>query len=187
MSSARFGFSRLARITLGCLALIASTATCDDPTAPLPREGPPDDLRFVFGGFAITGVTLELQGATVLMWRQSWDPRPGEAIDTLRATPSAEQWRDFWSAADAAGVQRWRARYAAEDVIDGNAWQLRLVAGAFALESTGSNAYPDRLGREQEALMTAEFRALLTALGNLVGEPLLATLAEVRAIRATAS
>ena len=172
MSYARFRFSRSARITLGCLALIASTATCDDPTAPLPREGPPDELSFVFGGFAIEGVTLKLQGTTVLMWRQSWDPRPGEAIDTLRVTPSAELWRDFWSAADAAGLQRWRARYSAEGIVDGNGWRLRLVAGAFALESTGSNAYPDRLGREHEGEMTAEFRALRTALGNLVGEPL---------------
>ena len=172
MLSARLRFARLARLTLTCLALPAGTATCGDPTAPLPREGPPDELSFGFGGFAIEGVTLELQGTTVLMWRRSWDWRPGEAIDTLRVTPSADQWREFWITADAAGVQRWRARYAAEGVVDGAGWRFRLVAGAFALESTGANAYPDRLGREHELEMTEEFRALRTALGNLVGEPL---------------
>ncbi len=140
--------------------------------APLPREGQPDELRFSYGGFAIEGVTVELHGTSVAMWRTPWNWQPGVAIDTVRAVPSDDEWRQFWTAADRAGVQRWRPRYATEGVVDGSGWSLYLVAQDFRLTSTGSNAYPDGSGGEHELEMTEEFRALRTALGNLVGEEL---------------
>ena len=155
------------RIIVACLSVVPLIG-CSDPTAPLPREGAPDELRFSFGGFAIGDVTLELQDSSVAMW--GWTP--GATIDTVRVVPNEEAWREFWSAAERAGVRRWRSRYFAEGVIDGNGWSFRLVAGDFALESTGSNAYPDALGRERELIMTDEFRLLRTALGKLVGEEL---------------
>ena len=161
--------SMLARMVSVSLALSVGNAACHDPTAPLPDEGPPDELSFSMGGFASDAVTIEMQDEVVLMWRRPWNWRPGEAIDTLRAVPTSEQWHDFWIAAERAGVHRWRSRYEA-DVIDGVGWTLRLVAGDFALESTGANAYPDWRGREHELEMTAEFRSLRTALGNLAGE-----------------
>jgi hypothetical protein len=159
-----------AHIALLSLAALTVGAACQDPTAPLPREGAPDELLFSFGGFGIDATTLELRGATVAMWRSPADWRPGIAIDTTYAVPTAEAWREFWITAKGAGVQRWRSRYAADNIIDGVGWSLRLVAGAFALEASGSNAYPDWRGREHELEMTEEFRAFRTALGNLVGE-----------------
>lgn len=161
---------RHARIVLASLVVLTSGLACDDPTGPsLPREGPPDELRFSFGGFAIGAADIELRGTTVAMWRTPWDWQPGVAIDTVYAVPTDESWRQFWVAAERAGVHRWRSRYAA-NVVDGAGWALRLVAGEFALESSGENAYPDSRGREHELEMTEEFRSLRTALGNLVGE-----------------
>jgi hypothetical protein len=70
------------RILAASLAPAMAIAGCDDPTAPLPRGGPPDELRFEFGGCFDGGVTVEARGATVTMWRRSWDWHPGTALDT---------------------------------------------------------------------------------------------------------
>lgn len=146
-------------------------AGCGDATGPLPREGTPAELEFSIGGFAVTGTNLELRGDTVLLWQRHWDWSPGEPLDTLRAVPTPESWRAFWTAVDRAGVHRWRRRYVAEGIIDGSGWNLRLAAGGQVVESYGSNAYPDRFGFEHELDLTADFRAFLTALGELVGQP----------------
>ena len=159
------------RIVLASLSFMALTR-CDGPTAPLPREGAPDEFRFVYGGFTMEAVTVELEGTSVAMWRTSWDWRPGVAIDTIRSVPTEAAWREFWVAAERAGVRRWRPRYAAEGVLDGDGWTLRLAAGDFRLTSTGSNAYPDALGREHELEMTEAFQSFRSALGNLIGEDL---------------
>ena len=159
------------RLLLACLTLAAVIAGCEDPTAPLPREGPPDELYFAYGGFGMTGVTIRADGMTVAMWRRDWDAGPGTPIDTLRVVPTADAWRQFWAVADQAGVHHWKSRYAEEDIVDGAGWTLRLAGGGFSLASSGSNAYPDWFGRKHGGV-TPEFEALMTALGNLIGEPL---------------
>jgi hypothetical protein len=126
----------------------------------------------MYGGFGIDIVRVELQGASVAMWRRPWDWRPGVPIDTMRAVPTDDAWREFWLAAERAGVHRWRTQYVAEGVVDGDGWALRLVTGDFDLLASGSNAFPDARGREHELEMTEEFRLLRTAIGNLVGEEL---------------
>jgi hypothetical protein len=150
------------------LAVLTAVTACADPTAPLPRDGPPDELSFSYGGWMMDMVTVEVQGTSVAMWRRPSDWPPGVAIDTVRAVPTDEAWRTFWIAAERAGVGRWRSSYSA-DVVDGAGWTLRLVAGDFSLESTGSNAYPDWRGREHELEVTEEFLSFTAALGNLVG------------------
>jgi hypothetical protein len=55
--------------------------------------------------------------------------------------------------------------------VDGVGWGVRIAAGGRLVESSGSNAYPDRFGREHELGMTEDFRAFLTAVGELVGHP----------------
>ena len=169
MKSLLFRRPALAGAIVASLTGLAGSVACHDPTAPLPSEGPPDELSFALGGFFDDAVTIELQNETVLMWRRPWDWEPGVAIDTLRATPTPEDWRAFWIAAERAGVHNWRSHYEA-DVVDGVGWTLRLVAGSFTLQSSGNNAYPDWRGREHELQMTAEFRSLQTALENLVAE-----------------
>ena len=123
------------------------------------------------GGFGVTRTDVELRVDTVLLWQRPWDWRPDQPLDTLRAVPTAEAWRDFWTAMDRSGVHRWRRRYTAEGVLDGSGWSLRIAAGGQVVESHGSNAYPDRFGAEHELKLTDDFRAFLTALGELVGQP----------------
>lgn len=155
------------------MAILVLAATgCGDPTLPLPRDGVPDELAFSFGGFGITGTSVTLRGDTVVLRQTPWDGLSGGAVDSVRAVPTAEAWAAFWAAAEDAGVSRWRSRYAAEGVIDGAGWSLRLGAGGRVIESQGSNAYPDRRGREHEMDWTPEFRAFVSALGDLVGASL---------------
>lgn len=149
------------------LGVALALAACDDATGPLPRTGVPDDLEFSMGAFSVGASTVELRGDTVVLRR--W--RPGPANDTVRAVPTPDSWRAFWSATERAGVHRWRARYAAEGIVDGAGWSLRIAAGGRLVESSGSNAYPDRFGRKHELDMTDDFRVFLTALDELVGLP----------------
>ena len=145
--------------------------SCSHPLGPLAREGPPDELEFSIYGFGIGSSTVEVRGDTVIVRSRPWDWTPGSAIDSVRAVPSPDAWRTFWTATERAGVHRWRRRYLAEGVVDGAGWSLRLGAHGRRIESNGSNAYPDRLGREHELEMTSDFRAFRDALGELVGRP----------------
>ena len=157
---------RPVRIATAVLCVALGLATCDDATGPLPMEGAPDDLELSIGGFGVGESTVELRGDTVVLRRT----RPGAVIDSVIAVPTPDSWRAFWSATERAGVRRWRARYAAE-AIDGVGWSVRIAAGGRLVESSGSNAYPDRFGREHDFSMTDDFRAFLTAVGQLVGHP----------------
>jgi hypothetical protein len=161
-------FSRaMRRLPLLPLALAALLAGCVDFTAPLPASGRPDVLEFSYGGFGGPSVSIELAGDTVVYTSRGWDPRlPAE---TLKAVPSDARWRAFWEALDHAGVARWRRRYLAPDIADGLGWGLRLGAKGRVVASEGSNAYPDRLGREHRGESTAEWRAMVGAMVGLVG------------------
>jgi hypothetical protein len=139
-------------------------ATCDDATGPLQAEGAPDDFKFSMYRFAGGETTVESRGDTVVLRRT----RP-EGIDSVRAVPTPDSWRAFWTATERAGVRRWRARYTAEAIVDGNGWSVRIAAGGRLVESSGHNAYPDRFGREHEPFMTDDFRVFLTAVSELVG------------------
>jgi hypothetical protein len=153
-------------VTTTVLGIAIALAACHDATGPLAEAGPPDDLEFSIGGFAVGESTVELRGDTVVLRRT----RP-EVIDTVRAVPTPDSWRAFWSATERAGVRRWRARYAAEGIVDGVGWSVRIAVNGRLVESSGDNAYPDRFGREHELGMTDDFRTFLTAVGELVGHP----------------
>lgn len=157
-----------AALVCGTLAL----AGCGDSTLPLPAEGAPDELEFSIGGFGTTSRVLRLEGATIAVRRVPWGWSPGEPVDSIRVTPTEEAWREFWSDADRAGVRLWQPRYRQENVVDGGGYGLRIVVDGDVIESSGSNAYPDRRGREHEGEMTDDFRGFLDALGELIGEPL---------------
>ena len=162
----------LARRAWIAAAVALAFAGCSDPTGPLPREGVPDELRFSIGGFGTSSTTIELEGDAVVLTRIPWDWSPGMPVDSVRAVPTAEGWAAFWAAAEQAGVRRWRERYMAEGVVDGGGYSLRLVAGDLVIESAGSNAYPDRRGREHEMEHTSAFSEFLDAIGALVGRDL---------------
>lgn len=158
--------ARVARLAAFCAAA-AAVASCGDAT--LPRGGAPDELEFHMGGFAATSISVELRGDKVVLYQVPWDTRPGTPVDSVVAVPSAEAWAAFWDVVADAGVTRWRRRYVAEGIVDGAGWTLRLAANGRVIESQGSNAYPDRAGREHEGESTPEFRAFRDAVLQLAG------------------
>jgi hypothetical protein len=143
-------------------------AACRSPTAP-PVEGVPEVLEFSTGGFGTGSRILRLHGDTVATLTVPWDYDPAMPADSSRLVPGPEAWRSFWAAVGEAGVRRWRSRYVAPDIVDGMGWSLTLKAGGFSVQSMGSNAYPDRLGRKHEGASTDEFRRLVAALDALSG------------------
>jgi len=150
-------------------ATLAFVASCSDVTAPLALEGRPIALAFSIGGFGAPSRQLELRGDTVIARRRPFNWVPGGPTDSVRVVPSAEAWRAFWNAADDAGVQKWHPEYEAEGVLDGEGWSIRLASDRREINSWGSNAYPDRNGREHELEVPAEFQAFKSALNALVG------------------
>jgi hypothetical protein len=151
-------------------AVLVAIAGCGDATGPLPREGAPDELRFSVSGYGSATTIVQLDDEGVAVTRIPWDPTNGVIIEPVRVVPSAAAWAEFWEAADAAGVRRWRREYRAEDVVDGAGWGLRIVADGVVIDSHGSNAWPDRTGREHERDVTDDFRMFMDAVGTLVGQ-----------------
>ena len=145
-----------------------AVAGCEDAVAPLPREGVPDVLRFSIAGFGTGSREVELRGDTVVYRRVPWDGDETPAVDSVRVVPTAEAWRAFWEAVDDAGVRRWRLRYLS-GAIDGVGWTLSLEAGGRRILSSGSNAFPDREGRQIVDGPTPDFDAFADAVGALVG------------------
>lgn len=159
-----------ARIAAVLAGGILVSGGCGDATGPLPRAGAPSALEFSFGGYGITSTDVELQGDVLLVTRIPWASDEPFSIDSTRVQPSAEAWAKFWAAADEAGMRRWRERYRAEDIADGSGWSLRLTAAGVHVRSAGSNAYPDRRGREHEGEVPPEFQAFLDAVDELIGD-----------------
>lgn len=163
---------RIARFEYRALILgttIALASACIDATAPLQHDGKPLTLEFSIGGYGAPSRQIELRGDTVVARRRPYTWAPGGPTDSVRVVPTAEEWRAFWAAADDAGVQRWHTEYNAEQIADGEGWSIRLGSGLREINSWGSNAYPDRNGREHEAEQTAEWRAFKTSLNVLAG------------------
>jgi hypothetical protein len=164
---------RLGVLIAAFAGLSIAIAACDDPTLSLPREGAPEELRFSYSAFFGPSQSVELRKDTLVLRRAGWsDGINPPAVDSVRVVPTAEEWRGFWDAVEETGVGRWRRRYVAENIADGLGWQLRLRVAGGRVESEGSNAYPDRSGREHEGEPTPEFLAFVDALGDLVGQPI---------------
>jgi hypothetical protein len=159
---------RLGVVIAALASVLIAFAACDNPLAALPEEGVPDVLEYSSGGFGADSRSVELRGDTVVYRRTPW----GHSVPSIvtARVPTADEWRRFWAAAEKAGVGRWRRRYVAENVVDGSGWGLRLQAGGETIVSEGSNAYPDRSGREHENEVTDAFFEFVDALGDLAGQ-----------------
>lgn len=160
---------RIAAVLAGSILV---SGGCGDATGPLPRDGVPQALEFSMGGYGTTSVRVKLQGDVLLVTRTPWVSGEPFVIDSMHVQPDAEAWTNFWAAADEAGVRRWSERYRAEHIEDGMGWSLRLKAPGVHIESNGSNAYPDRRGREHEGAPPADFRAFMDAVSELIDAPL---------------
>ena len=167
MTASHLRRSMLTHVVSVSVALGATSLACENATAPLLPDEPPEELRFTTAGYGSGFTIIQLKDDVVEMWHVPWLWTSGQPIDTMRTVPTSQEWRNFWIAAERAGVRRWRARYEDRNVADGVAWTFRLVTGDFTLESSGSNAFPDALGAEHGHPMPAEFGALITAMENL--------------------
>jgi hypothetical protein len=144
---------------------------CNDMLIALPSEGPPQAMDFALAEVGTDRRTVQVRGDTVVMRRTKRDDTSA-VLDSVRVVPTAGQWRALWSAAERAGVRNWARRYADQDVVNGTGWGLRIVnEEGWTFESDGSNAYPDRNGREHDEV-TEDFLLFVDAVGDLVGKPL---------------
>jgi hypothetical protein len=62
------------------------------------------------------------------------------------ATPSAEQWTQFWSSINRLQISAWKPKYAPSDlgmtIFDGSQWYLTLTTQRRTTKSSGANTYP---------------------------------------------
>lgn len=152
-------------------ALTLAVVACSDVTAPLPREGAPEKLSFSTGSAFTGNTSWTVRGDTVVFQRDEWGG-DGPQRYVVHVVPTAEAWRNFWSAAENAGVNKWRGSYVNESIADGEGWQLVLETRTSRIESGGYSAYPDNAGRKKNSRERTEaFTAFLAALYVLVGEP----------------
>lgn len=150
------------------LMMFGALSGCGDSTVLLPAEGAPDEFTFDIGGYGSGSTSVRMDGGAVEVTYVAWDSDGGRR-DGVRTVPSAEDWAEFWAAAEQAGVRRWQREYRADHIVDGTIWTLALSGGGVAIESLGVNAYPDRQGNEHEGVPPADFMAFLEALGTLTG------------------
>jgi hypothetical protein len=151
-------------------AAVIAVAGCNDLLLSLPSEGPPQAMSFALAELGTDRRTVEVRGDTVVMRRFKGHDTP-ELLDSTRTVPSAADWRAFWSATERAGVRKWARRYADYDVVHGIGWGLRITHDNYTLETDGSNAYPDRNGRQHDEV-TEDFLGFVRAMGDLAGKPL---------------
>lgn len=157
------------RVRIPALTLVvASLAACGNPTAPIRLAEAPDEFTFSSGGFFAERHTYEVRGDTIVFRRSLPFQTPPVRVDSLRRIPSPDEWRRFWTAAEVAGVHRWKAEYRQPGVFDGEGFTLHLRAAGRTINTSGSNAYPDRRG-VQRFETPVEFTGFVAAMDALIG------------------
>lgn len=70
--------------------------------------------------------------------------RDGTAIAGTRsqATPSVDQWTNFWRGVEFLEVWSWKEVYADPGTRDGQSWSLHMKHGKRSVTSEGENCYP---------------------------------------------
>lgn len=139
-----------------------TTATSAHGTA----DNRPEMFEAYIGGFFGTSYAVALKGDTLIYKTRE----AGGNEQEQRFKPTAAQWRAFAKALASAGAQHWQSRYNNSDVMDGTQWSLKLKFGELQVNSSGSNNYPDRLGKANDKPeYTPTFEAYLKAVKALLG------------------
>ena len=129
----------------------------------------PKLLRVSIGGYFGPSYSVELTDQTLFCMALS-DKLPGPA--SARVEPTAEQWRAFRRALDKINVWQWQAHYPNPGVCDGTGWSFEVAYSDHALDSGGSNNYPDAQGDPTNSpLGTKTFKRLRGAITKLTGRP----------------
>ena len=135
-----------------------------------PAEPPvrPQLLRASIGGHFGPSYSLELTDQTLFCMALSDElPDPAWLVE-----PTAEQWRAFRRALDKINVWQWQADYPNPGVCDGTGWSFEVAYSDHALDSGGSNNYPDAQGDPTNSPERKKtFDRLLRAITKLTGRP----------------
>ena len=135
-----------------------------------PAEPPvrPQLLRASIGGHFGPSYSLELTDQTLFCMALSDElPDPAWLVE-----PTAEQWRAFRRALDKINVWQWQAHYPNPGVCDGTGWSFEVAYSDHALDSGGSNNYPDAQGDPTNSPEgTKTFKRLRGAIRKLTGRP----------------
>jgi len=93
------------------------------------------------GGLGGPAVTIAWTGLDLLYERR--DPMIGP-LELASIEPTPQQWTEFWAASDRAGVWKWRPSYDDLAADDAPGWKLTLARGAFEVDATGDNTWPEQ-------------------------------------------
>jgi hypothetical protein len=103
----------------------------------------PTQFTLYLGGLFGPSYTVELAGHSLTYRTRSWNPEIKAVAETSkRITPSENQWRQFWKAADTSDLWRWQREYIDPSTRDGTQWHVSITLADKTINSRGSNAYP---------------------------------------------
>ena len=156
------------RLAAVFMMVAAGLTSCGNATGPIRLASAPEEFTFHTGGFGAESRSYEVRGDTVVFRRSLPFAPPPVRVDSLRRVPSSSEWRTFWAAAEAAGVHYWRSEYRNPDIVDGGGFTMHLRADGRTINTSGSNAYPNRRGL-QKFDMPPEFSEFVAALDALLG------------------
>ena len=125
----------------------------------------PTQFKFTIGGFG--GESHEVEWKLGKLWYRRakgayhWEP-------DVMASPTEDEWANFWRSMETAGVWRWQTIYYNE-ISDGTQWSLKLKYLDRQIRCGGSNAYPGSPGPDYSP--RGDFAHFLKALRSLTGQP----------------
>jgi hypothetical protein len=103
------------------------------------KEYKPEKLSFHIGGHSGTSYSVEWEKKG-LIYQADYEE------DILR--PSQEEWIKFWQEIDELNVWDWEEKYLPEEkIMDGTSWSINLKYREKSVESSGSNAYPNKFSQ----------------------------------------
>lgn len=125
---------------------------------------PPTELVVRVGGYLGPTHVIELKRHG--LW--CTELQHGQPINVHLASPTREQWNEFRSQLNTMNLERWQKAYLNPDVLDGTQWHVHIRYPDLAVESAGSNNFPDVNGKPngspEESAAFHRFRASFSIL-----------------------
>jgi len=147
-------------------ALIGLVTVITSPSFAAETNAAPQSFRASIGGFLGVCYSVELREGS-LYYLAADAPQKAQ---TLKLTPTSQQWREFRRALDDVGVWQWRTNYPNPGVYDGTQWSLEIRYGDRTLKTQGSNNFPGRAGKPSGSPKeTKAFSAYAAAVKRLLG------------------
>jgi hypothetical protein len=158
----------ISRLFAGTLAACVACASASTAAPRFPDAEPPSAMRVHVGRQWIGTHDVTLRGDTLVV---AFEPMMGsERPSVTRVVPTADAWREFWRAAEGAGVRAWPRECRNPGIVDGGGFTLELAYGGERIEASGVNAFPRRDGScRTDGVHSDELRDFLAAVSRLIG------------------